>query len=160
MSIRNKARARGALRDPSLKVGDVGDPAVHVLIDVGQNPEWVGLHDLGTHKRRCTAGENRDKACALCDAEVPVRVNWTMRADLINEKGEMSPRTLWCNTMDLGRLGGVIPDFGTVQLAVDRVVDEDSTTTRDDGEKWTIYRFAIVHDTDGGESGSGSDGKA
>ena len=159
MSIRSKARNAGALRDPSLSVPDLGQPAVEIMIDAGQDPDHVPLHDLGgAGKRKCSAGEAGDQPCALCDAGVPVRHNWTVSVNAVNPAtGEIEPRTLWLGRRDLGTLGTILPDSGTVRLMVDREIDSNATSKRRDGSDWTVYRFTVATD-DGGDGGSTSDG--
>jgi hypothetical protein len=153
MSIRSKARDTGSLRDPSMKVPDYGEPATLIYIDAGQNPIHVPLHDLGAAgKRKCKAGEDGTQPCALCEAEVPVRHSWTVSVNQLDDStGEIHPRTLWLSRRDLGTLGSVLPDSGTVAVMVDREIDTTAKTKRRDGSDWTVYRFALATD-DGGDS--------
>lgn len=151
MSIKSKARAVGASRDPSLKVPPYDfdkkpdeQARISVLIDAGQDPDHVPLHDLGVMKRKCTAGEQGDQPCKLCDADVPVRHNWTVRVDLIDENGETKPRTLWLSRQDLGRLSDVMPDSGSCEITIEREIDATATTKRNDGTEWTVYKFQPV----------------
>lgn len=140
MSIKNTARDIGAIRDPSVKIPD--GESINVLIDAGQDPEHVPLHNLGTYKKRCTAGPDGVDPCKLCAAEVPVRHNWTVKADQIDPDGVAHPRTIWLSRQDLGRLAEVLPDSGSCELWIDRVKDENAKTKRNDGTDWTVYRFS------------------
>lgn len=160
MSIKNTARRNGAMRDPGLRIPAVPDgeqigPRVHAIVDAGQNPEHVPLHDLGTAgKRRCTAGPDGDKPCALCAAEVPVRHNWIARVDEIVTGGLIAPRSLWLSKRELGDLASVLPDSGTVEIAIWREnepekEDGKKKTTRRDGKPWTVTIFEVVKDGNG-----------
>lgn len=150
MSFRSTARAAGALRDPSLVVPKVDEGSVSFVIDAGQDPVHVPLHDLGkAGKRKCVASDS--KPCPLCDAGVPVRHNWTATVNKIDENGELSPRTLWLDRRDLERIASQLPDSGTVEMTLCRVIDaaaEKEGRKRRDGSPWTVYSFAVTDNSE------------
>ena len=137
MSFRSVASAAGALRDPAISWPDDGGRVLFIL-DAGESPERVALHDLGHARKRCE-GEN----CKLCEVGVRLRVSWVATVEVEGENGVMSSRALWLGKRDLGDLAAILPESGTLWVEGWREPDPNGKLNPATNEPWTVKRFAI-----------------
>lgn len=147
MSFRAIAAAAGALRDPILSIPDAPEWA-QFIIDAGQDPERIALHNLGHTRKRCEG-----EGCPLCEVGVALRVSWVAKVDVETFNGVMSPRSLWLSKRDLGSLAAQLPESGTVWVRASREPDPNGATNPKTGEPYTVKIFqAVTEDEENGIS--------
>ena len=144
MSFRQTASAAGALRDPSFRFDNDLNVKKRFIIDAGESPERVALHDLGHVKKKCEG-----EGCELCKVGVRLRVSWIAKVEVETEGGLMSTRSLWLNKRDLGALAQELPEAGTVWIDAWREAGDGDRINPDTGEPWPVKRFAPVIELDG-----------
>lgn len=138
MSIKQAANDAGAVRLPSLRIPYDGSAHVDFLVDAGQDPRHVRLHDLGKKGKRQCQGEG----CALCAAAGAPDESWIVTVDLIDpDNGTTAARALWLRRRELGELAAALPDTGgTVELRAQYLPRQDGEL-RDDGKPWLDLAF-------------------
>jgi len=139
MSFRSVAAAAGALRDPALTWPDEG-PVLFIL-DAGESPERVALHDLGHARKKCEG-----EGCELCKVGVRLKVSWLAKVEVEAPGGVMSTRSLWLSKRDLGELAAILPESGTVWITSWREDDPSGNINPRTGQPWQVKRFALYTD--------------
>lgn len=147
MGIKQAAADAGAIRLPSIRIPYDGSSHVDILIDAGQDPRHVRLHDLGKKGKRACQGEG----CALCAAAGAPDESWVVTVDQIDENGATSARALWLRKRELGELAAALPDTGgTVELRAQYLPRKDGEL-RDDGKPWLDLAFWAAAGDEGNE---------
>jgi hypothetical protein len=142
MSFRSIAAAAGALRNPALEWYEDGRYTIFI-VDSGESPERVALHDLGHTRKKCEGDE-----CQLCVVGVRLRVSWVATVEVMSSEteGVMSSRALWLSRRELGDLAAVLPETGTVWVQARREPDPNGKTNPKTGEPWTVKEFKIFEE--------------
>lgn len=147
MGIRDYAREQRAMRAPSVRVPYDGSETVVMVIDAGQTPRRVALHDLGKRgKRSCQP--TAEGGCQLCRAVGEPDISHVVDADTVTADGVPVASSLWLRGRELGRLAGVLPDGGVATVAAAYLAREGGEL-RDDGQPWRDLAFVALALADG-----------
>lgn len=137
MSIKQAANDAGATRLPSLRIPYDGSAYVDFLVDAGQDPRHVRLHDLGKKGKRACQGER----CALCAAAGAPDESWVVTVDQIDADGTTAARALWLRKRELGELAAALPDTGGMVEIRAQYLPRQDGELRDDGKPWLDLAF-------------------
>ena len=111
-----------------------------MTLDAGQSVRTVALHDAGKKGKRACTGDG----CVLCAALGAPDVSYVVDVDELDaETGEMRAAALWLRKRELGELGKVLPESGTVTVS-GRYTEREGGELRDDGKPWLDLMFAVV----------------